>query len=98
MNVRNAPEKGDRSRVMELTVEPSTCRSVGIGFPIGLGCGDAVAERTLPGQVRHAGRAAIHTRPGMLADANVPEEMIARMMGGNAAAQFGIELLESALG
>jgi predicted TIM-barrel fold metal-dependent hydrolase len=31
----------------------------------------------------------------MLARADVPEDVIARMMGGNAAAQFGVELLEA---
>jgi predicted TIM-barrel fold metal-dependent hydrolase len=32
----------------------------------------------------------------MLARADVPEDIIARMMGGNAAEQFGIKLLEAA--
>jgi predicted TIM-barrel fold metal-dependent hydrolase len=35
-----------------------------------------------------------HDAIAMLADANVPEHLIARMMGGNAAAQFGVDLLE----
>jgi len=34
----------------------------------------------------------------LLARADVPEEIIARMMGGNAARQFGVELLELASG
>jgi len=34
----------------------------------------------------------------MLTDANVPDDLIARMMGGNAAAQFGVDLLEPVVG
>jgi hypothetical protein len=34
----------------------------------------------------------------MLAQADVPEEIIARMMGGNAARQFGVEVLAPADG
>jgi hypothetical protein len=34
----------------------------------------------------------------MLAGADVSEEMISRMIGGNAAAQFGVNLLEPAHG
>jgi predicted TIM-barrel fold metal-dependent hydrolase len=37
-----------------------------------------------------------HDAIAMLARANVPEDIIARMMGGNAAVQFGVHLLESA--
>ncbi len=37
-----------------------------------------------------------HDAIAMLARADVPEEIIARMMGGNAARQFGVELLELA--
>jgi len=39
-----------------------------------------------------------HEAIAMLAGADVPGEMIARMMGGNAAAQFGVDLLEPAQG
>jgi predicted TIM-barrel fold metal-dependent hydrolase len=35
-----------------------------------------------------------HEAIAMLADAKVSDEIIARMMGGNAAAQFGVDLLE----
>jgi hypothetical protein len=35
-----------------------------------------------------------HDAINMLARADVPEDIIARMMGGNAAVQFGVELLE----
>jgi hypothetical protein len=34
----------------------------------------------------------------MLARADVPEDIIARMMGGNAALQFGVSALETASG
>ena len=39
-----------------------------------------------------------HDAIAMLAEANVPEQIIARMMGGNAATHFGIDLLELAHG
>lgn len=35
-----------------------------------------------------------HDAITMLKDARVPEQIIARMMGGNAAAQFRVDLLE----
>ena len=39
-----------------------------------------------------------HDAIAMLAQADVPEEIIARMMGGNAARQFGVAALEPARG
>lgn len=39
-----------------------------------------------------------HDAIAMLADAHVPDNLIARMMGGNAAAQFGVDLLEPVIG
>jgi predicted TIM-barrel fold metal-dependent hydrolase len=39
-----------------------------------------------------------HDAIAMLADANVPDGLIARLVGGNAAAQFDIELLEPVVG
>jgi predicted TIM-barrel fold metal-dependent hydrolase len=39
-----------------------------------------------------------HEAIAMLADAKVPDDIMARMMGGNAAAQFGVDLLEPVRG
>jgi predicted TIM-barrel fold metal-dependent hydrolase len=36
-----------------------------------------------------------HDAMAMLARADVPEDIIARMIGGNAAAQFGVEQMET---
>jgi hypothetical protein len=41
------------------------------------------------------GTTSAHDAIAMLARADVPEDIIARMMGGNAAAQFGVEQLET---
>jgi hypothetical protein len=38
-----------------------------------------------------------HEAIARLADSKVPEDLMARMMGGNAAAQFGVRLLEPAV-
>src|ERR1700733_13356692 len=58
---------------------------------------DDFAEKVVWGsRYPHHDTTSAHEAIAMLARANVPEDIIARMMGGNAAVQFGVHLLESA--